>query len=105
MRIAKCVSSLKIEIVGTLKDGTQKRVAVSEGWQGDLDEVIGVRQHAAKKDAEGKELEPARDEPTTIADALGHHLTFAGADCLNPNFELPAQPRRPRPATTDTPSN
>lgn len=54
MRIAKCTAPLVLNLLGN-----QSSVAISEGWEGDLDQVIGKTNRG----------------PMTVADALGHHLT------------------------------
>lgn len=55
MRIAECIKPLKLNLLGN-----KASVAISEGWQGDLDQVIGV-------DDAGVSM--------TVMDALGHHYT------------------------------
>lgn len=55
MRIAQCIKPLKLNLLGN-----KSSVAISEGWQGDLDQVIGV-------DDKGVSM--------TVLDALGHHYT------------------------------
>ena len=54
MRIAKCLKPLQLHLMGN-----QSSVAIGEGWEGDLDQVIGLTDRG----------------PTTVADALGPHLT------------------------------
>lgn len=53
MRIAKCTSDLKLNLLGN-----ETSVAIGAGWEGDLDQVIGRTDRG----------------PMTVADALGHHL-------------------------------
>lgn len=63
MRIAKCIRPLQVNLLGN-----RSSVAIGEGWQGDLDQVIG---------------ESTDRGPMTIADALGPHLNDS-------NFEIAA---------------
>lgn len=76
MRHATCIADLKLQLLGN-----RASVAITAGWQGDLDQVLGVQEIPAQRDAEGLETAPARSVPMTVADALGHHLTAA-------NFEF-----------------
>ncbi len=55
MRIAQCIKPLKLNLLGN-----KASVAITEGWQGDLDQVIGA-------DDKGVAM--------TVMDALGHHYT------------------------------
>lgn len=55
MRIAQCIKPLRINLLGN-----RSSVAISEGWQGDLDQVIGVNDDGVT---------------VTVQDALGHHYT------------------------------
>jgi len=66
MRLAKCVRPLRLTLLGN-----QGSVAIAEGWEGDLDQVIGLTDRG----------------PMTVMDALGHHFTPA-------NFEVAAAPTR-----------
>lgn len=72
MRIAKCISPLVLNLLGN-----QSSVAISEGWEGDLDQVIGRTDRG----------------PTTVADALGANLTP-----LNFRESVPSGKTRPAPS-------
>jgi hypothetical protein len=58
MRIATCIAPLHVHARGDGHKGVS--VFIREGWQGDLDQVIGT-------DADGN--------PTTVATCLGSKLT------------------------------
>lgn len=59
MRIAKCVAPIQVHVTGN-----RAGVMVTQGWQGDLDQVIGV--------TEGGSM--------TLAEGLGPFLTPANFD-------------------------
>lgn len=69
MRIARCIKPLQLHLRG---DHTS--VFISEGWQGDLDQVIGV-------DGVGVAM--------TVEDALGHHFTPANFRLVPPEGQAP----------------
>lgn len=74
MRIATCVRPLLLNLLGN-----QASVAISEGWEGDLDQVIGKTDRG----------------PMTVADALGPHLTplnFREAAPVNKKGPAPSAP-------------
>lgn len=75
MRIAKCTSDLKLNLMGN-----ETSVAIGAGWEGDLDQVIGRTDRG----------------PMTVADALGHHLN-------DQNFTVAPLTTRKGPAATSKP--
>jgi len=70
MRHAKCIKPLVLHVLGN-----QASVAIGLGWQGDLDQVIGVSDRG----------------PLTLGEGLGDHLT-------DDNFELLQRDGKPAPA-------
>lgn len=75
MRIAQCIKPLRLNLLGS-----KSSVAISEGWRGDLDQVIGV---------DGKGV------PVTVANALGHHLT-------DDNFRIEPAGDKSRPSGSNS---
>ena len=73
MRHAKCTGDLKLHLLGN-----QASVAIGLGWEGDLDQVIGLTDRG----------------PMTVADALGPHLTPANFAVRGHEREAPASPKR-----------
>lgn len=71
MRIVKCIAPLNITVTCP---GHGPSVTVGLGWQGDLDQVLGVTDRG----------------PFTLADGLGDHYSPA-------NFELVAREKKPQP--------
>lgn len=77
MRIAKCTSDLHLHLMGN-----QSSVAIGAGWEGDLDQVIGLTDRG----------------PMTVADALGHHLTDQNFTVAPPATKKgPAALAKPQP--------
>lgn len=75
MRIATCLTPLTLHLLGNVSS-----VAISQGWQGDLDQVIGKTDRG----------------PMTVADALGHHLTpenFAEVSAIKKSKVTAAEPQ------------
>jgi hypothetical protein len=65
MRIKKCITPLVLQVLG---NAGHPSVAIGLGWQGDVDQVIGMTDRG----------------PMTLADGLGHHLTDANFEDVNP---------------------
>jgi hypothetical protein len=80
MRIATCVRPLTLNLLGN-----QSSVAISEGWEGDLDQVIGKTDRG----------------PVTVADALGHHLTPLNFREVAPSKKGPAPAATAKPQTEE----
>lgn len=76
MRHATCKRPLVLHVLGT-----HASVAIGLGWQGDLDQVIGVTDRG----------------PLTLGAALGDHLT-------DDNFDLQTRAAKPAPAKTPSPA-
>lgn len=76
MRHAKCTKPLVLHVMGN-----QTSVTIGLGWEGDLDQVIGITDRG----------------PLTLASALGDHLT-------DDNFELQSRAAKPAPAKTPSPA-
>ena len=79
MRIARCTNDLSLQLLGN-----KASVSIGRDWQGDLDEVIGEVEH------DGKTIR------TTVADALGHHLTPENFDIESPARKRAAAAARPQ---------
>jgi hypothetical protein len=92
-RQAKCVANLDVNVVGTMRDGTQRSVRIGPGWEGDLDQVVGETVTPAKRDPDDdtKILEPEKIVPVTLLEALGDRYN------LDVHFEV-AKAKKPQPA-------
>jgi len=63
MRIAKCIRPLTLNVVGNLTS-----VAIGEGWQGDLDQVVSRTDRGSH----------------TLATELGDHLNDTNFEFIRP---------------------
>ena len=75
MRIAKCINGPTQQLIGTLASKT-----IGPGWEGDLDEVIGIRSDGRKE---------------TVADQL-RDLTPENFDIESPARKRAAAAARPQ---------
>jgi hypothetical protein len=79
MRIKKCIAPINVTVLG---NGGGPSLQIGLGWQGDVDQVIGITDRG----------------PFTVGDGLGHHLTDANFESVTRAGDKSAPKKPAEPA-------